>query len=226
MRKTFKFSQETLLRYATDQTSFLEEDLKDFLAFDPNLNVEKRERMIELINWALSEGGDEINMSVISNTTEKVNEELKNAKNLYHQGKYWVLKAFPESKAIQRQFGIGRFSKIAKNQESMVSFMKSFAQSMRDYQTQLEAACTPPGFVDFITAQAESLEAANNEQEKKKGSRIIDTEERIRKLNELHQHTKDFNAAAEFVYHDSPAKRDLYRPPSQRNAAEDEVRPG
>lgn len=223
MTKTFNYSKETLIRYATDLANFLVEDLPDFESFDPDLNEGKRQEMIALKDWALSEGGDEINASLLADTTEQVNEELENSRKLYSQGRYWVMKAFPGRKAVQRQFGIGRFSKITDSQGAMVAFMKSLAESVADYRTQLEEAGTPVALLDSFATQAKDLEDANNAQEKKKGSRTIDTEERIRKLNALHQHTKDFNAAAEFVYYDSPAKRELYRPPSNRNAVEEEV---
>lgn len=54
-----------------------------------------------------------------------------------------------------------------------------------------------------------------------KGTRTVDTAERVGQLNELFQHSRDFNAAAEFVYFDDPAKRDLYRPPSNADTADD-----
>lgn len=221
--KTFKYSQETLLQYANDQLSFLEEDLDSFVAFDPDLGTSKRDAMSELIQWVLNEGGDDINVSQLSDTTETVMNEMKNARVLYNQLRYWVVKAFPNRKAIQRQFGIGRFTKLADSQEAMVTFLSALGQTVAEFRADLEGVGAPAALLDSVAPQAQSLLEANNAQEKKKGSRTVDTEERISRLNELHQHTKDYNNAAEFVFYDSPAMRDRYRPPSNSNVADQEL---
>jgi len=127
---------------------------------------------------------------------------------------YWVIKAFPERVVVKRQFGIGRYRKVAGSQEAMISFFNSLKQSVEDYRTALEAVNTPPSLLDGVATQAEALSTAQQAQEKKKGNRTVDTEERIKSLNQLHAFTQAFNAAAEFVYYDSAAKRDLYRPPT------------
>ncbi len=221
-KKSFNYSQETLLQYANDQLSFLEDDLDDFTAFDPDLGTTKRDAMAELIQWVLNEGGDNMNVSQLSDTTETVMNEMKNARVMYNQLRYWVVKAFPNRKAIQRQFGVGRFGKLADSQEAMVTFLSALAQTIQEFRADLEAAGAPAALLDSVAPQAQTLLQANNAQEKKKGSRTVDTEERVRRLNELHQHTKDYNNAAEFVFYDSPAMRDRYRPPSNSNVADHE----
>ncbi len=219
-KKSFSYSQETLIQYANDQVSFLEDDLDAFIAFDPDLGSTKRDAMSELITWILNEGGDDINVSQLGDTTETVVNEMKNARVMYNQLRYWVVKAFPNRKAVQRQFGVGRFGKLADSQEAMVTFLSALGQTVEEFRTDLEAAGAPTTLLDSVAPQAQSLLDANNAQEKKKGSRTVDTEERINKLNELHQHTRDYNNAAEFVFYDSPAMRDRYRPPSNSNVAD------
>lgn len=223
--RNYNYSDETLIQYASDQLSYLQEDLSAFEAFDEDLGAAKRDAMQVLTDWALSEGGDEVNVSRLGGYTEKVQEEMENARKLYGQLRYWVAKAFPGRKAVQRQFGIGRFSKIADSQEALIRFMSGLAESVNDYRTQLEAAKAPVTLLDSVAGQASALRAANDAQEKKKGNRTVDTEDRIRKLNELHRHTRDYNAAAEHVFYDSAAKRDRYRTPANNNTVEavDEV---
>ncbi|WP_436516340.1 hypothetical protein [Ekhidna sp. To15] len=67
----------------------------------------------------------------------------------------------------------------------------------------------------------EALRIANESQEMMKGHRTVDTATHVEKLNALFQHTRDFNTAAEFVYYADAAKRDLYRPPSNNDTADD-----
>ena len=218
--RTFNYSDETLTQYASDQLSFLEEDLPDFEAFDPDLGTTKRDAMVDLVQWALSEGGDDINVSKLGDFTEQVLSEMNNSRRLFNQLRYWVMKAFPNRKAVQRQFGIGRFRKITGSQEAMVVFLNNLSSAIEEYRDELLAINTPAALLDGVPTQASALQAANNAQEKKKGNRMVDTESRIEQLNELHQHTKDYNTAAEYVYYDSPAKRDRYRPPTKATNVE------
>ncbi|WP_420578648.1 hypothetical protein [Ekhidna sp.] len=220
--RNYKYSDDLLIQYASDQLSFLAEDLDDFTAFDPDLGATKRDQMQTLVEWALMEGGDEINVSKLGDLTDALHQEMDNARKLYNQLRYWVIKAFPTRKAVQRQFGIGRFSKVADSQETMVTFFSGLVQSVADYRAQLEAANAPAALLDSVATQATALADANNAQEKKKGNRGVDTEERVTKLNELYELTKAYNTAAEYVFFDSPAKRDRYRPPSRSIAADEE----
>lgn len=221
IKREFNFSDDLLIQYASDQYGFLAEDLPEFTAFDASLNEAHRDEFKVLIDWALAEGGDEINVSKLGDFTEKLHEEIKKARKLYAQLRYWVVKTFPKRKAVQRQFGIGRFTKLADSQERLIKFFAGLTESVADYRVQLEAAGTPTSLMDSIAVQSQELTKAQNDQEKKKGNRGVDTEIRTSKLNELFAYTRQYNNAAEFVFFDSPAMRDRYRPPSNANAADD-----
>lgn len=221
MKYTFNFSQDVLIEYTGTMVGHLETDLSTFTAFDPDLNQAKKDRMESIISWFLKEGGDEDKVTTLLVLTSKVMDELASCRKLYHQMRYWVMKAFPNEKAMQRKFGIGRFAKIADNQTSMVLFISSMSQHVIDHRTELEAAGAPTALLDEVAVRAEALRLANEAQEVMKGNRTVDTSERITQLNELFQHTRDFNTAAEFVFYADTTKRDLYRPPSNTNAAEE-----
>jgi hypothetical protein len=212
--RKLNYSDDVLVQYANKVLSEWQEDLPAFTAFDPELGEAKRDEMSQLVTWALNEDGDDLNVSKLGDLTDALLQELENARRLYQQLRYWVIKAFPERVAVKRQFGIGRYRKVAGSQEAMISFFNSLKQSVEDYRTALEAVNTPPSLLDGVDTQAEALSTAQQAQEKKKGDRTIDTEERIKSLNQLYAYTQAFNAAAEFVYYDSAAKRDLYRPPN------------
>lgn len=218
--RNYNYSDEALTQYASDQLGFLEEDLNDFRNFDPDLGAAKRNTLRSLVEWALTEGGDDVNVSKLGNITEQVLTEMENSRRLFNQLRYWVMKAFPNSKAIQRQFGIGRFRKIASSQEAMVVFLNNLNSTINEYRTELEATNAPATLLDSVADQASALQEANNAQEKKKGNRMVDTEDRINRMNELHALTRDYNSAAEYVFYDSPAKRDRYRPPVKSSSVE------
>lgn len=221
MKNNFNFSQDVLMEYAGTLVGHLFTDLPDFTAFDPDLNQTKVDRMEEIISWFLSEGGDESAVSALADRTAILLAELKSCRRVYHQIRYWVMKSYPTQKAIQRKFGIGRFSKIVDNQSDMVLFMSSMSQHIVDHRSALEGSGAPAAILDEVAVRADALRKANEAQEVMKGTRTVDTAERVGQLNELFQHTRDFNAAAEFVYFDDSAKRDLYRPPSNNDTADD-----
>lgn len=218
--RDYNYSDDVLAQYGSNVLSYLEEDLPDFTTFDADLGETKKDQLSELVTWALTEGGDDLNVAKLGDLTEKLLQEMENARKLYKQLRYWVIKAFPERKAVQRQFGIGRFKKMVDSQEAMISFFASLKESVADYRTELEAVNTPTDLLDSIGTQAEALAKAQQDQEKKKGNRTVDTESRVNKLNELYGITRDYNAAAEFVYFDSPAMRDRYRPPGTSEPAD------
>ena len=115
---------------------------------------------------------------------------------------------------MQRQFGIGRFTKVAKSQTGMIEFMFELAETTTQYKKQLTAVGIEKDLLNKIAQQPQLLQAANQAQEQNKGNRTVDTEERINRLNQLFDHLRDFNNAAEYVFMSQPAKRDNYRPPS------------
>lgn len=221
MNYDFKFSQDILIEYAGTIVGHLSNDLPDFSAFDPDLSQIKVDEMQAHIEWFLAEGGDESAVSTLADRTATMLAELQKCRRVYHQIRYWVMKSYPTQKAIQRKFGIGRFSKIVDNQSNMVLFMSALIQHIVDHRTTLEGSGAPAAILDEVATRANALRTANEAQEVMKGTRTVDTAERVSQLNELFQHTRDFNAAAEFVYFDDSAKRDLYRPPSNTDTADD-----
>ncbi|MEM9337846.1 MAG: hypothetical protein AAGA66_03905 [Bacteroidota bacterium] len=220
--RNYKYSDDELIQYANNLLGYLEDDLPDFEAFDADLGTPKKEALSTLVIWGLEEGGDELNVAKLGDFTQRLLEEMATARKLYNQLRYWVVKTFPNRKAVQRQFGIGRFRKVAASQAGLISFFSSLKDSIADYRVQLEAAKTPPDLLDQIALQGQALSRAQQDQEKKKGSRTVDTEERVKKLNELFDLTRAYNAAAEFVYFDLPAKRDLYRPPASPDPTDED----
>lgn len=221
MKYNFNFSQDVLVEYAGTMVSQLNTSLPDFTAFDPDLNTAKKDQMEAIIQWFLSEGGDESVVASLADLTAQVIAELKNCQRLYHQMRYWVMKVFPSNKAIQRKFGIGRFGKLVDNQSQMVLFMSAMVKHVAEHRATLEASGAPLAMLDEVAARAEALREANEAQEVKKGARTVVTSQRVSQLNELFLHTRHFNTAAEFVFFDDPAKRDLYRPPSNADTADD-----
>lgn len=219
MNYNFNLTQDVLVQYAGTIVGHLSSDLADFTAFDGDLNQDKVDQMNAIIEWFLAEGGDQSVKSNLAERTAAVMAELTACRRLYNQLRYWVIKSFADNKTIQRTFGIGRISRIADNQSQMVLFMSALHQQVAKHRTALEDTGAPAALLDEVAVRAEALREANEAQEMMKGSRTVDTSNRVNQLNELFLHTRHFNTAAEYVYFDDPAKRDLYRPPSKTDSA-------
>ena len=223
MIRRFNYSDEILLQYASTVAGHLNNDLPSFTSFDPDLNEAKRDELNTLLNTALKEGGDELQVASLGDRTEKMLEEIQNSRLLFNQIRYWVIKAFPNRRAIHLQFGIGRFSSVISSQPRMVEFMHELAETVNQYQTELTTAGAAQSLLDQTGLQAQALMAANQAQEQHKGTRTVDTEERVERLNQVFDVLRVFNNAAEFVFFSELAKRELYRPPSRNQSVEEEL---
>ncbi|MDW3194296.1 MAG: hypothetical protein R8G66_18115 [Cytophagales bacterium] len=221
--RNFNISIDELLQYGSMVQEYLKTDLPDFTAMDPDLNADKVAELETLLDAALREGGDGSNRAELGQKTETLLAELGEARKLFNQLRYWILKTYPDSTATQRKFGVGRFSKITRSQMGMISFFFELAEMITAHRAELEGKGTPAALLDGVVAQAETLKTAQMEQETQKGNRIVNTEARIKRLNTIYDILRSFNAAAEFVYFDEVAKRDRYRTPSGSKTAEEET---
>lgn len=109
MNRKFNFSDELLLQYGSTMMAYLDIDLPLFTAFDKDLHEAKAKELTELMDAALREGGDDHKRAELGEKTENVLAQFHNSRILFSQLRYWAVKAFPTQKAVQRQFGIGRF---------------------------------------------------------------------------------------------------------------------
>lgn len=223
MLRIYKYSDEVLLEYASSVAAHFENDLDLFNRFDAFLDRSKLEEFKALIQTAYREGSDELKVAVQQEHTEKMLEEMEKSRVMFNQVRYWAVKAFPRKRAIQRQFGIGKFSKLSDSQPRLVEFMQELAETVDHYWNDFRAVGAMHEFKQAVEEQAEALATANLAQEHSKAFRTVDTEERIARFNEIFDFLRLLNSAAEFVFADEPAKRELYRPPSRNQSVADEV---
>ena len=214
MLRNYNFSDELLLQYGSTTLGYLTEDMPLFKAFDKDLGNAKVKELSTLIEAALREGGDDHKLAELSETTEKVVLQMNNSRAVFNELRYWVIKAFPKHKAVQRQFGSGRLNKAIRSQNAMIEFMFEVAETTIQYQKELKAVGINSQLLQQVAQQPHLLQNANKAQEQKKRSRSVEAEERIARLNAIFNHLRDFKNAAEHVFINQPAKRNNYRPPS------------
>ncbi len=215
--RNFSFKDTVLLEWGDTIIDRLKIDLEEFASFDSKLNAAFITDFEQKISLAYKEGGDNINLAQLQQKTEIVDIAMQDCRTYFKRLKYWVLDAFPDKKAIQKQFGIGKFRNISGNQAKMIQYMEGITDTINEHRTTLETVGAPADLLNQSSALSLALRTANKEQEQKKGTRTVDTEERIDQLNELYAILQKINAAADNIFEDLPAKRNLYRKPITRN---------
>ncbi len=212
-KRDYPFGDTVLLEWGDTVAEHLKQDIAVFSSFDKKLNQDFLENVQKQVDEAFLEGGDTLNRTQLRKKTEAVEKAMQACYGYHRRLKYWVLDAFPDKKAIQKQFGIGRFSKIRDNQVKMIQHMEGLKDTIGQYQAELETAGASKDLLQQVEVLSELLRTANKEQEQKKGTRAVDTAGRVERLNDLYALLRKISAAADIVFEDQPAKRDLYSTP-------------
>ncbi|WP_271765469.1 hypothetical protein [Aquimarina algiphila] len=213
--RNFNFKDTLLLEWGDTILDRLKTDLEEFVSFDSKLNAAFITDLEQKISLAYKEGGDDVNVAQLQQKTEAVDIAMQDCRTYFKRLKYWVLDAFPGKKAIQKQFGIGKFRNISGSQTKMIQYMEGITDTINEHRATLEAVGTPVDLLNQSTALSRALRTANKEQEQKKGTRTVDTAARVEQLNELYAILQKVNAAADNVFEEQPTKRELYRSPGR-----------
>ncbi|MEW7291049.1 hypothetical protein [Aquimarina sp. 2304DJ70-9] len=213
--RNYSFKDTVLLEWGDTTVEHLKLDIDQFTTFDPKLNNDFVTQLEQKVAQGYKEGGDDLNVAQLQEKTEVVEKAMQECRTYFKKLRYWVLDAFPGQKAIQRQFGIGRFKDVTKNQIKMIQFMEGLSDTIAQHLKALEATGMPKDIVKQPTVLAQTLREVNKVQEQKKGTRTVDTAERVEQLNELYAILQKINAAADNVFDEFTAKRDLYRAPNR-----------
>jgi hypothetical protein len=211
--RNYKFKDSVLLEWGDTIVSYLKKDIQQFTDFDPKLNAVFLADLDNKVTQAYKEGGDQANIAQLQQKTVAVENAMAACHAHFKKLKYWVLDAFPGKKAVQKQFGIGRYKEIRNSQTRMIQYMEGLTNTINQHRETLTAAGAPAQLLDAPSLLALNLRNANTEQEQKKGARTVDTEKRIAIFNELYAILQKINAAADNVFDSQPAKRELYRTP-------------
>ncbi len=216
--RNFRLKDSELLEFGDTTVAHLKQDINQFTTFDAKLNNTFIAQLEQKVVLGYKEGGDELNVAQLQEKTEAVDIAMQDCRAYFKRLKYWVLDAFPSQKAIQKQFGVGRYRNITGNQTKMIQFMEGLTDTIAQHCTTLEAVGTPKEILNQPVTLANALREANKIQELKKGTRTVDTEGRVELLNDLYAILRKINAAADIVFEDEPSKRELYRIPNKNGS--------
>lgn len=223
MERIFRITDSRLMEHGGVTLEFLKGDLPEFTDFDPDLGTEKEARLRTLIQEALEEGGDDVVRGKLGEKTQSLLQAMDRCDETVKRLRYWVKKTFKNDPAARKRFRLSRYWKIRNNQPRLITYMSALATVVGELRGPLEAASTPTDLLDSLKPLSEEVEEANNVQENSKGGRGMATQERIIRLNEIYAICREFSDAAESIYSDDPAKREVYRlPGNSQPSTEDE----
>lgn len=225
MVRTFNITDARLLEHTGITLEAMKTDLPDFSSFDPDLNEALVAALKAKYDQTLEEGGDDVARGVVGLKTQALLEATGESGKMMKSLRYWVKKAFEDDKAGLRLFQLGKYWKVRNRQAELVAYLAALSSVVADQRAKLEAVNTPADLLDSVATIAKAVEQANVVQENSKAGRKADTVDRIGRLNAIYATVLTFSNAAEFVYDEDPAKRELYRIPgnSQPSTEDEEV---
>lgn len=185
-------------------------DLPLFTAFDSTITAAYVTQFLSAITAAEIVVADTAVIDQQVQKTEIVLTNMDAAKSKYHDVKYFVQKAFPNSSATQGEFGLNDYERARKSTSQMVQFLDEMHKAAVKYQTQLVAKGFTASAITEIQTIRTALLNANTNQEVFKKQRPKLTEDRIKTLNTCHDYVTQINAAAQLVFKNDFAKQKQY----------------
>ena len=203
--RLYTVSDAAMLLRAETVNASLPEDIADFTAIDTTLDETYPTTISSALSNVLAIKTDQVIIDEQAQLTENLLAKSKECSTGYRTIAYFARKAFPDSPAVQNQFGLNDYEKARDNQAQMILFMESMAATAQRYSAELIAEGCSQATIDNIAALATGLKAANTAQEKFKKDRGVITQERVIKLNELYKLLTPISEVAQIIYADNPA---------------------
>jgi hypothetical protein len=211
LRRRYTCADSFLLQSANAICTLLGQDLADFSAFDASFSPAFVSNFEGLIDAAQSLASDDLVIDQVAAKSEEVEQAWATACSKYGQLRYFVLKAFPHSKGVQNQFGLGSYSSHARRSAArMLRLLQDMHSVATSYQAELLAVGYTLAQIAAIETIRQQLEAALNAQSLALKERPKTTAERISALNACYECMASVNAAAQIVYMTEAAKRKQY----------------
>ncbi len=219
MGRKYNVSDSVILESANTTLENLDEDITTFSDFDPDLNEDKMNELEDTIEAAFDIGTNESVKAEMKTYTQTVNEAMKNCQDLVSNIRYFSSKAFGKNPAVYAQFGLKEYSKIRNKQDKLIVWFTRLDKVVSKYREQLLSSGAKEETLDNVKPFGETLMKANAEQEQFIQSQPVQTSERDKIFNQLHDIMLAFSDAAEFVFKDDSARRSLYALPRNSSSS-------
>lgn len=222
-QRKFNVADAIMLSYAGVVSANLGEDLPAFKAFDSTFFDDYPKRINDSIRDIKSIRTDNVVIDEMTELTEIVNATLSECNTAYKTLRFFVKKAFADSKPVQNQFGTNDIEKVRKNVPKMVVFMQDLKGMVQKYKAELIAAGCNEAVLDSIGPLCTKLNKDNIKQEQFKKERGVITSERVDKLNELYDLLQPVSEIAHIIFEDASAQLAKYALPTPKSSNNSEA---
>lgn len=213
--RKFNIDDAKLFEHASTVVSFLSEDINDFAIFDSTFGQSTIDTLQLALTSAVATKPDSVIKSEQAELTDAVKEKMKACKGGYKTVAYFVRKVFKDNMAVEKEFGLGEYKKIRGNQGRMIMFIRSLADTARNYQAELITGGMSKNVVDSLPALHQELFDAKNSRDIFRKQRGKLTRERVKKLNLLYDKLLPISNAARIIYAQNPAQQNKYTLPGR-----------
>lgn len=166
-------------------SSKLIKDIAAFTAFAPKDFPTGHEAAFEeRVREAHAIPGDEIIRLELSKRTQHIADVDKELRLVFKNVRFYIEHTIKDAQTL-KQFGIGTFSKLVKNSDSLILFMTRLNPALVPYKAVLIAAGCSEALLNNLATQTESLIEARNAQAEYKIVRAKLTIQRLVILNEI-----------------------------------------
>lgn len=198
-----KISHVELIALSEQVLAGLQNDYQDFAAMDAvRFTQSYLQDFKAAIDKALSFVDDETVQDEQTIYTQKVEDLMTACRKAYKLLKYFVEKAFAESKGMQNKFGLDDYAKAARSQARMIVFMNKVHTIATQYSQELLTHGYTQQGIDELNDLHEKLRKANIEQDRFKGQRMETTQERHEYLEVLYTFVTDTCKMGKILYED------------------------
>lgn len=218
--RDFNISDAELIEHAETVVATLPSDMPTFTAFDSTFTADYIPQLQGVIADAKDYPTDDVMIDEMAEQTLEVERVFTACYNDYKTIAYFVRKAFADNPAIRNQFGLNDIEQARKNQPKMVVFMESLAKTAAKYLGQLTDAGCKPELILGLPEKAAELNEVNIVQEKFKNDRAINTQDRIRALNQVYRLLQPLHDAAAIIFSDDPVRFSIYTMPQSGSSSE------
>ena len=223
IKRAYAISDSEMLEDSKTVHELYVNDMADFNNFDSLFDMQFANDWQNAYSLANDAPTDELYRDQIQGKTEKVVDAMAACRKKYNETKYYVKKAFPNSLAIQQEFGLDDYDKARKSDLKLFEFMSRMHTIADKYKAELTDAAV--GYtlakISEIQALATILDTQNIDQEVYVKGQLTTTQDRVIKMNDVWGFRSRIAEAAKLIYEDNFAKYQQYLLPATGSNAED-----
>ncbi len=199
----------------------LPEDIASFTAFDSTLTSALPDEIKLAISLTKAVHPDEVVVQEQADLTQALNDAHANCTHAFQSVAYFVRKAYPQSTAIQKKFGLSEYKNAVNNKNKYIRFMEELAVTAEEHKADLIRCGCDTALISGLPVLAKTLLEADRAQEKFKKERGQYTQDRVIQLNALYKLLQPVDEVAQIIFKNDAARMAKYMLPRPSKSAPD-----